>query len=213
VRLYEYANESQLRTALIERNIQEILTQLDDLKRTLAGIVGAAPGVLPGADTIVLISPDDVSPFAIGFYAREFGSGRPYRWTGDGNIFEFRIHLNRNCEWKFVMHADPANGVDIQAIKGFVDYAEVHLQVATGTNEITGTVPRKLFSNQVVLSFFHPQNAVPSQTDPSNADNRPLCLAFYEMKLSPEFPQTEVPKEEIQSAPQARKGRRHSKTA
>jgi hypothetical protein len=213
MRLYEYASENELRTALIERNLRDILAQLEDLRRTLGERVGTAAELVPSADTIVTISPDDVSPFAIGFYAREYGSGRPYRWTGDGNIFELRIHLNRSCNWNFVMHADPATGVELQAIKGFVDYAEIPLQVLLGANRIQGSVSRRLFSNQLVLSFFHPQSTVPSQVDPNNLDSRSLSLAFYELKLSPELPQIEAEQTEIPPAPQARKGRRQAKSA
>lgn len=212
MKLYEYANEDQLRTALIERNLRDISTQLEDLRRALAEVVGPAADALPSINVVVTISPDNVSPFAIGFYAREYGSGRPYRWTGDGNIFEFRLLLNRNCSWNFVMHADPANGVDLQDIKGFVDYAEIPLQVFPGPNQIQGTVPQRLFSNQLVLSFYHPKNSVPSQVDASNPDSRSLCLAFYEMNLSPELPQSDAAQQAVlAAAPEARKGRRQSR--
>jgi hypothetical protein len=213
VSLYEYANESQLRTALIERNLRELATELSDLRRTLAEVVGAAATILPTADTVVTISPDDVSPFAMGFFAREFGNDRPYRWTGDGDVFELRITLNRSCDWQFIMHADPAHGVELGLLKAFVDYAEIPLQIIPGANHVHGVVPRKLFSNQLVLSFYHRQKSVPNQQDPSNPDNRSLCLAFYELKLSPELSQPVVLQPVDAVGRETRKGRRETKVA
>lgn len=185
MRLNEYANEDQLRTTLIERNLREITLQLDELRKIVAELVGARADIVPPDDAVVTVSPDNVAPFAMGFYAREYGNGRPYRWTGDGNVFELRIHLNRCCDWRFTMHADPANGVDLQATKAFVDYAEIPLEVVAGANLISGTVPRKLFASQLVLSFYHPQSVVPNHFDSSSPDARSLCMAFYEMRLTP----------------------------
>jgi hypothetical protein len=210
VKLYEYKNEDLLRTALIERKLTEISTELADLRAGLAAVVGLVEETLPPVDFRLKITADDVAPFSAGFYEREFNGGRPFRWTGDGALFEFRVSLNRNCDWTFEIYVVPAQGVALDSLKGFADYSEIPLQFSAEGDRIRGTVPRRLFSNLLVLSFYHPERIIPSQVNERNADNRTLCLAFYELELWPKLQPDVAPasRDQHSAASVKKKGKR-----
>jgi|HubBroStandDraft_2_1064218.scaffolds.fasta_scaffold40662_2 hypothetical protein len=180
-------NSSETRLALAERAIAEMASRLDELTAALAEAAQLKNSVEGTDETEILISADDISPFAAGFYQREHDrADRAYRWTGRGDFFEIRFNLNRNIEWSFAVEISPNSYVNMFALRAFADYIEIPIELQDGGRFIQGTIPRKFFCSAVTLTFHLPGSFVPNLVDPMSSDSRSLGVVFYEMRVTPQ---------------------------
>jgi hypothetical protein len=183
------ANDMAIRLALAERAIADASIRIGELTRAVAALSGADRRPAPTTARAAVVDADAVSPFALGFYHREFDKlGRPFRWTGKGNIFEIRLRLDRNVQWSFAMEVQPNPNVDAGALRAFVDYMEVPAAIDATGKVLGGVMPERLFSDFATLTFLLPNTFIPAQVNPSAQDNRTLGLIFYELRVSPEPP-------------------------
>src|SRR5947209_2137376 len=88
------------RLAILERGLAEVTARVGELASAIAEVTGLTGPTDADSTQPLILGADDISPFAAGFYQREFDSAeRPYRWTGKGSFFEMRTRINRNFEW------------------------------------------------------------------------------------------------------------------
>ena len=177
------ARELKIRLALAERAIAESASRIAELSCALAEFTGVEQR--SGASAAIFLDADSVSPFALGFYNREFDKlGRPFRWTGKSDIFEIRLRLNRNAPWTFAMEVQANPNVDTRNLRGFVDYIEVPIEADEAGKFVTGSIPERYFGMTATLTFLLPNTYIPSIVNPSVQDNRTLGLIFYELRAS-----------------------------
>jgi hypothetical protein len=174
----------EMRLKMAERAVAQLTARLGELTTTLADVVAIRPS-LQHLEKVV-IGADTVGPFALGFHERETDmEGRPYRWTGNGPTFEFRFGLNRNVDWSFTMELGPNSRSDISTLRGFVDYAEIEIDVSQKLGLVHGVIPARAFARLAIVSFYLPGLFVPSQADPQTPDSRSLGVVFYEFRADP----------------------------
>jgi hypothetical protein len=181
-------NSSEIaeRLAIMERGLTEVTARVGELASALAELAHVTGPTDAASTQPIVLGADDISPFAAGFYQREFDSAdRPYRWTGRGSFFEMRIRLNRNFEWSFNMELQRNRHVNISKLRGYVDYIEIPVQANGADGNIRGVIPSKPFGNSAVLTFQLPNLFVPNQIDPDSPDNRTLGVVFYEFQAEP----------------------------
>jgi hypothetical protein len=163
----------EARITLLERRLQFISDELaaalasalpDDQRVTPAGkespaspTARATKAVASPFPATAHLHPEDISPFAVGFYEREYDeSGRPFRWTGNGPICEFRFFVDRSADRPFRMNigAD-APGV-LAGLAGFVDYAPISLAIDRDGQSrfVRGVVPKRQHTRLAVVTFL-----------------------------------------------------------
>jgi hypothetical protein len=174
------------RLRIVERALAEATAQISELASAVAEVAGIT-GLSDAASTQPLtISADDITPFAVGFYQREFDTAdRPYRWTGKGSFFEMRIRINRNFEWSFIMELQRNRHVNISKLRAYVDYMEIPVQANEADGYIRGAIPSKPFGSSAILTFQLPNLFVPKQIDQDSTDNRALGVVFYDIRAEP----------------------------
>lgn len=174
-----------LRIGMLERATAENQRRLLELERTLSDLQDTSgPAALPPRE--LTITADSMSAFWAGFYYRQMDEvGRPYRWTGRGDFFEFRFAIDRNVPWKFRMEIYGNDYVPIRQLKGFMDYVEIPLDFEGENGSVSGVVPMRNFCRTVVATFYLPSHFVPREFDPASTDIRELGAVFYELKLFP----------------------------
>jgi hypothetical protein len=181
------ARELNLRLLLAERGIAESARRIGELTEALARLANLAQSTAAPGEQTVVVDADAVSPFSLGFYHREFDKlGRPFRWTGKSDIFEFRLGLDRNAAWSFAIELQPNPNVDMKKLRAFVDYVEVPAEIDDSGKFVTGRIPERLFGTSVTVSFLLPNRFVPSAINPAAQDSRQLGIIFYEMRLTME---------------------------
>ncbi len=174
-----------VRVTLAERAIADASIRIAELTEAVVALMGGERPVAPAGPLHAVIDADAVSPFALGFYQREFDKlGRPFRWTGKGSIFELRLRLDRNVQWSFAMEVQPNPNVDTALLRAFVDYVEVPTTADPTGKVLSGIIPERLFSNLATLTFMLPKTFVPAQVNPAVQDSRTLGLIFYELRLT-----------------------------
>lgn len=134
-----------------------------------------------------LIDANAVRPLACGFYTVEHDAwGRPYRWTGPGRRFEFRLLLDRRRSWEFRMKLRAPGSADSKGLAAFIDSGEVVLSgsLERGFNFVTGIIPPS-DTNAARLAFEHQCTFVPQEIDPGSHDRRRIGLQFFELQLTP----------------------------
>lgn len=179
-------SEMAERLAIMERGLTEVTARVGELASALAELTQLTGPTDAASTQPVVLGADDISPFAAGFYQREFDSAeRPYRWTGRGSFFEMRIRVNRNFEWSFLMELQRNRHVNISKLRAYVDYIEIPVQVNGSDGYIRGVIPSKPFASSAVLSFQLPNLFVPNQIDADSPDNRTLGVVFYEFRAEP----------------------------
>lgn len=176
----------KFRVGLLERASAENARRLAEIGRAIAQMRGTNDSrrALPPRE--FAIDADSVSPFDTGFYYRQMDdAGRPYRWTGRGDFFELRFALDRNVAWKFWMELQANQHVALAQLRGFVDYAEIPLDLERLGGPVGGIVPARPLSNVIVMTFHLPVHFVPRELDPSSTDSRTLGVVFYGIKFAP----------------------------
>lgn len=175
----------EFRVALLERAFTSANTQIRELTTTLAKVTNLSPKD-DAAPQALSVNPDSIAPFSAGFYSREGDpEGRAFRWTGPGDHFEFRLGLNRNLPWSFVMEVASNEHLHASRLRAFVDYVEVPTQVDPAGAFVHGEIPVREFGTVATLTFFMPNTFRPSQTEPGSKDSRSLGLVFYHLRLDP----------------------------
>jgi hypothetical protein len=175
------ARDLTIRVLLAERAVAEQASRIADLTAALAALTGVEQPSA-GHQTIV-VDADAVSPLALGFYHREFDKlGRPFRWTGKSDLFEFRVRLNRGAPWSFELELQGNPNVDMKKLRGFVDYIEIPVEIDDANKIVSGTIPERIFGTTATVSFLLPNTYVPSVLNPAVQDNRTLGLIFYELR-------------------------------
>lgn len=179
----EEMNEEAFRLAMAERAIQELRRRIADLSQSLAALTGQTP--LPPANALT-IDAAGISEFYRGFHpSEEDGDGRAFRWTGNTDFFELRLHLDRNYDWQFRMTIRfPAHFTDARLL-AFADFIPIPIDVNRAAGFVIGIVPRQPFANQLSLTFHCNRHFSPQDTDPQSHDTRRLALSFYEITLTP----------------------------
>jgi hypothetical protein len=177
------ARDLTIRLVLAERAVAEQATRIAELTAALAGLTGATQPSATGDE--IVVDADAVSPLALGFYHRELDKlGRPFRWTGKSDLFEFRLRLNRSVPWSFAVELQSNPNVDMTMLRGFVDYSEIPVDVDETSKTVSGTIPERYFGTNATLSFLLPNTYVPSTINPAAQDNRTLGLIFYELRAT-----------------------------
>jgi hypothetical protein len=175
------ARDLTVRLLLAERAIAESATRIAELTQALAQLTDV--GQPSAAGQTLVVDADAVSPFSLGFYHRELDKlGRPFRWTGRSDVFEFRLRLNRNVSWSFEMEVQPNPNVDTKKLRGFVDFIEIPVEIDDAGKTVKGLVPERYFGTSATVTFLLPNTYVPSTVNPSVQDNRTLGLIFYELR-------------------------------
>lgn len=176
-------SEEAFRLAMAERAIQELRRRVADLSQSLAALTGQAP---PPPAKSLTIDAAGISEFYRGFHpSEEDGGGRSFRWTGNTDFFELRLHLDRNYDWQFrMMIRFPSHLADAELL-AFADFIPIPIEVNRGAGWVTGIVPRQPFANQLALTFHCNRHFSPQETDPQSNDTRRLALSFYEIALTP----------------------------
>lgn len=179
----EDTSEAAFRLAMAERAIQELRRRVADLSQSLAALTGQAP---PSPANPLTVDAAGIAEFYRGFHAsEEDGSGRPFRWTGNTDFFELRLHLDRNYDWQFrMMIRFPPHLTDAD-LRAFVDFIAIPIEINRAAGLVTGVVPRQPFANQVSLTFHCNRHFSPQEIDPQSNDARRLALSFYEIALTP----------------------------
>jgi hypothetical protein len=179
-------SEMAERLRIVERALAEATAQIGELASAMAEVADLT-GLSDAASTQpVTISADDITPFAVGFYQREFDTAdRPYRWTGKGSFFELRVRINRNFEWSFVMELQRNRHVNISKLRAYVDYMEVPVESNDADGYIRGVIPSRPFGSSAILTFQLPNLFVPKQIDHDSPDNRTLGVVFYDIRAEP----------------------------
>lgn len=179
-------NNAEMRIALAERAIAEMAARISELTVALANVAQLKSSADGAVEEDIIIGADEISPFTTGFYQREHDRmDRPYRWTGRSDLFEMRFKVNRNIEWTFTIEGSANPNIDIFALQAFVDYVKVPVEIQEHGKFIIGTIPQKLFSNIVTLTFSLPGSFVPNLIDPMSSDARKLGIVFYELRATP----------------------------
>ena len=175
----------EFRVTLLERSLTDAVARIGELTEALAGMAKLAPGGRDEAPSPIDIDADGVAPFAGGFYRREEDSeGRPFRWTGRTDFFEFRVAADRNFEWAFTLEVKSNPHVSASSLRAYVDYVEIPVTVESA-KFVRGILPRRAFSGMATITFYLPTKFVPSVVDPRIKDARTLGLAFYGLRLEP----------------------------
>jgi hypothetical protein len=175
------ARDLTIRLLLAERAIAEQAARMAELTAALAGLTGIEAPSATGQS--IVVDADAVSPLALGFYHREFDKlGRPFRWTGKSDLFEFRVRLNRNAAWAFELELQANPNVEMKKLRGFVDYIEIPVEVGDANKTVSGIIPERIFGATATVSFLLPNTYVPSIINPDVQDNRTLGLIFYELR-------------------------------
>jgi hypothetical protein len=183
------------RLGLLERAMMDSSIRIGDLTERIARFEDGAATSGSEIPEPFEIKAEEISPFAIGFYAKETDNdNRTYRWTGSINFFEFRFALNRDVAWAFNMQIATNPNVNIGELRAFADYAETPIQVDRAEQNVSGTIPIRRFSNIVTLSIYQPSVFVPQQLDPSSEDRRSLGIVFYNLTLTPALAQADTAK-------------------
>jgi hypothetical protein len=174
------------RLRIVERALAEATAQIGELANAIAEMADITGLSDPASTQPLTINADDITPFAVGFYQREFDTAdRPYRWTGKGSFFELRVRISRNFEWPFIMELQRNRHVNISKLRGYVDYMEIPVQANEADGYIRGIIPSKPFGSSAILTFQLPNLFAPKQIDPDSADNRTLGVVFYEIRAEP----------------------------
>lgn len=179
-------DDMEFRLKLIERATTDTSIRLGEVMERLAMLESSdgETGV-PGARPFD-VKAEEISPFATGFYAKEADNdNRTYRWTGSADFFEFRFGVNRDLPWAFNMQIMTNPNVNLEHMRGFVDYAEIPIELDATGQYVSGTIPTKRFSKIITLSFYQPSRFVPHELDPASEDRRPLGIVFYRLSLRP----------------------------
>ena len=205
------ARDLTIRLLLAERAVAEQASRIAELTAALAGLTGVEQ---PSAgDQTIVVDADAVSPLALGFYHREFDKlGRPFRWTGKSDLFEFRVRLNRGAPWSFELELQGNPNVDMKKLRGFVDYIEIPVEIDDANKIVSGTIPERIFGATATVSFLLPNTYVPSVINPTVQDDRTLGLIFYELRAKAAgsaAPTAEIADEAGEVAPKTR----HAETA
>jgi hypothetical protein len=176
-------DEGDFRLVMAERAICDMRTRLNDLADSIGTLTGNAVAADRQPFTV---DASRISEFFGGFYRSENDSdSRPFRWTGKTDFFEFRLNLDRNCDWEFRMFVRfPAELPDLK-LMAFADFIAIAIDVDSASGIVTGVIPRQPLSNQLCLTFHCDQHFSPKTLDPKSHDNRSLALSFYEISLSP----------------------------
>ena len=171
-----------LRVSITERAVAEQGRRLDELIHALSQDEARDRR----APERIVIDPVSVSPFASGFHFHEHDNvGRPYRWTGRGDFFELRVHMNRNIEWAFELELRGNDHVSVDPLRCFVDYIEVPLHFGGPDWLAMGRVPARPLATHAVLTFHLTDHFIPRKLDPSSTDDRRLSAVFYGLVLTP----------------------------
>jgi hypothetical protein len=181
------------RLVVLERAVAEMTARVGELTSAIAEVAQLTGPSDPAGMQQLAIGADDISPFAVGFYQREYDSSdRAYRWTGKSSLFEFRIRINRNFDWTFTMELQRNRHVNISNLRGFVDYIEIPIQANEADGYIRGVIPPKPLGSSAVLTFQLPNLFVPNQINPESPDNRTLGVVFYEFRAEAGFAESVV---------------------
>ncbi len=191
----------ELRVTLAERALAETTMRLAELTNALADIANVDRSARRQDTDSFVLTAEKAVPFAIGFHQLEHDDDdRPYRWTGNGSLFELRFRLDRDQEWAFAMEVKPNEHVDILGLRAFADYMEIPVQIDESQAFIRGTIPARIFSRSVILTFHLPSTFVPSRIDPAFSDHRALGVIFYEIQIEPRAPKA-IPGGTVTTAP------------
>jgi hypothetical protein len=177
----------QARIALLERRLQFVA---DEVSVALARIALAADGAAANGGeqrypSTLSFDADSLSPFALGFYEREYDSdSKAFRWTGNGPICELRFHLDRGEDRAFRMAVGTTPEDILAQVNGFVDYAPVPLALEEdGPHRlVTGSIPKRQHARLAVVSFLLGRE-VPQRTEANGAEDHAedqwLGFRFY----------------------------------
>jgi hypothetical protein len=172
-----------LRLLLAERAIAESAARIAELTGALAQLTEVTQPSVAADVPPVVVDADAVSPFALGFYQREFDKlGRPFRWTGKSDLFEIRLRLNRSAPWSFALELQPNPNVDTRKLRAFVDYIEIPVAIDDAGKTVSGAIPERYFGTAATVTFLLPNTFVPSTVNPAVQDNRALGVIFYELR-------------------------------
>jgi hypothetical protein len=171
---------------MILAKMQYLSSELADLRAAVTELQPAANGApLSRIPSTVLIGAEEVGPFERGFYRREFdGTGRPFRWTGDGEYVELRFFIDRNVVNRFEIRGRLYGDASLGPVRVFVDYAAVPVDVdcQEADVKISGEIPPTPLGTRAVVTLWSPVRWVPGE---ASDDERSLWFAFYELRTQP----------------------------